>query len=101
MIERLDRLLGEPVRMRSLAVVRIFVGLIAAWHLYPFVRDALHGDTYQDYFYHPYLGWYPEFPEPVYAAVLVAGFVAAFAMSVGLWSGATTKVTFKVRVRWC
>lgn len=96
MMERLDQLLGEPVRMRSLAVVRIFVGLIAAWHLYPFMSGALKGDTYQDYFYHPYLGWYPELPEPGYAAVLVIGFVAAVAMSAGLFSSATTKVTFGV-----
>ncbi len=96
MMERLDRLLGEPVRMRSLAVVRIFAGLIAAWHLYPFMSGALKGDTYQDYFYHPYLGWYPELPEPGYAAVLVIGFVAALAMSAGLFSSVTTKVTFGV-----
>lgn len=96
MIERLDRLLGEQVRMRSLAVVRIFVGLIAAWHLHPFMRDALKGDTYQDFFYHPYLNWYPELPEAGYAALLVIGFTAAFAMSAGLFSSVTTKVTFGV-----
>ncbi|MCZ2109130.1 MAG: HTTM domain-containing protein [Dehalococcoidia bacterium] len=96
MIEQLDRLLGAPVRMRSLAVVRILVGLIAAWHLYPVMRDALQGHSYQDSFYHPYTSWYPELPGAAYVAVLVIGFAAAFAMSAGILSGVTTKLTFGV-----
>lgn len=96
MIERFDRFLGQQVSMRSLAVVRILVGAITVLHLRPEVTDALHGRTYQDHFYHPYLGWYPELPEPLYAWLLVLGVVAAVAMSIGLWSSVSTKVTFGV-----
>ncbi len=96
MIARLDRLLGQRVSMRSLAIVRILVGLVTVKHLQPFVTDALDGHTYQDHFHHAYVSWYPEFPEPVFAAVLVIGLVAAVAMSAGLFSGITTKVAFGV-----
>ena len=96
MIERLDRLLARPVSMRSLGVVRILVGAIAFVHLRPFIEDALDGRTYQDYFHHSYVSWYPELPEKGYAALLVLGGVAAIAMSIGLWSQISTKVTFGV-----
>jgi hypothetical protein len=96
MMERFDRLLGQQVSMRSLAIVRVLVGAITVVHLRPFVTDALHGHTYQDHFYHPYLSWYPEPPEAGYTCLLVAGCIAAVAMSIGLWSHVATKVTFGV-----
>jgi hypothetical protein len=96
MIERFDRFLGQPVSMRSLAMVRILVGLIVLMHLQPFVTDALHGDTYQDYFHHAYVALYPDLPEPAYAALLVIGCLAAVGMSLGLWSSVTTGVTFGI-----
>ncbi len=98
MMERFDRFLGQPVSMRSLGIVRLLVGVIALVHLQPFVTDGLQGDTYQDYFHHPYLGWYPELPEAGYTCLLLIGCLAAVAMSIGLWSQVTTKVTFGVVV---
>jgi vitamin K-dependent gamma-carboxylase len=82
--------------MRSLGIVRVLVGMIALIHLRPFVEDALRGYTYQDYFHHAYVAWYPDLPEPVYAGLLVIGSVAAVGMSLGLWSRVTTMVTFGV-----
>ncbi len=96
MIERFDQFLGQRVSMRSLGIVRILVGMIALVHLRPFVTDALRGYTYQDYFHHAYATWYPDLPESAYAALLVIGSLAAVAMSIGLWSNVTTKVTFGV-----
>ncbi len=96
MIERFDRLLGRPVSMFSLGVVRFFVGAITLVHLQPFVAAALQGDTYQDQFHQAYSRWYPELPEAGYTCLLVIGSLAAVAMSVGLWSRVTTRVTFGV-----
>ena len=96
MIERFDRLLARPVNMRSLGIVRLLVGAIAVVHLWPFVTDALRGETYQDHFHHAYVSWYPELPEAWYAGLLVIGVIAAVAMAVGLWSNVTTKATFAV-----
>lgn len=96
MIERLDRFLAKPVSMRSVGIVRILVGWVAYQHLKPVVVQALHGHTYQDHFYHPYVSWYPELPEKGFAVLLVLGTAAAVAMSIGLWSQITTKVTFGV-----
>ena len=96
MIDRFDRFLGQPVSMRSLGIVRLLVGAITLVHLQPFVTAALHGDTYQDHFHHAYSRWYPELPASAYTVLLVIGSLAAVAMSIGLWSGVTTKVTFGV-----
>ncbi len=96
MIERLDRLLARPVSTRSLGLVRILVGAVAFVHLRPFIESALDGRTYQDYFHHSYVSWYPELPEKGYTALLVLGGVAAIAMCIGLWSHVATKVTFGV-----
>ncbi|MGE0598843.1 MAG: HTTM domain-containing protein [Dehalococcoidia bacterium] len=96
MIERLDRLLARPVSMRSLGLVRILVGAIAFVHLRPFIEDALDGRTYQDYFHHSYISFYPELPEKWFTALLVVGGIAAVAMSIGLFSHIATKVTFGV-----
>ena len=82
--------------MRSLGIVRALVGLVALVHLWPFVTDALRGHTYQDYFHHAYIAWYPDLPEPAYAGLLVIGSFAAVGMSLGLWSDVTTKLTFGV-----
>ena len=96
MIERLNRFLGQSISMRSLGIVRMLVGAITLLHLREFVEPALEGDTYQDYFYNPYVAWYPELPEPAYAALLVLGCIAAVAMCAGLWTQVVTKVTFGV-----
>ena len=95
-MDRFDRFLGQPVSMRSLAVVRLLVGAITLVHLQPFVTEALSGDTYQDHFHHSYIGWYPELPEAGYTCLLVIGCLAAVSMSIGLWSHVTTKLTFVV-----
>jgi hypothetical protein len=92
-IERLDALLAKPVDMRSLGLVRMLVGAVAVAHLWPIAIDAIGGDTYRDRFHHPYAAWFPELPEPLYAVVLTVGVAAAFAMSAGLWSRWTSKVT--------
>lgn len=96
MIDRLDRFLAQPVNMRSLGIVRLLVGAITLVHLWPFVMGALRGETYHDLFYHSYVTWYPDLPEAGYACLLLVGTGAAVAMSIGLWSHLTTKVTFAV-----
>ncbi len=63
LIERLDDLLGRPVSMRSLALLRVLTGPVVLLHLRPFLSDSLEGRTYQDAFHEPYAAWYPELPE--------------------------------------
>src|SRR4029079_2218122 len=76
-----DDLLGRPVSMRSLALLRVFAGPIVLLHLQPFLSDALDGRIYRDAFFEPYAAWYPELPRGVYVALLWLAVVAAISMS--------------------
>jgi hypothetical protein len=57
-----DDLLGGPVSMRALALLRALVGPVVIVHLQPFLSDGWAGRTYRDAFYEPYAAWYPEVP---------------------------------------
>jgi uncharacterized membrane protein YphA (DoxX/SURF4 family) len=94
--ERLDALLGRPVSMRALALLRIAVGLVALQHLRPFLTDARHGFIYRDAFYEPYAAWYPQLPRALYITLLWVGVVAALAMAAGLCTRVATAATFAV-----
>ena len=59
---RVDELLGRPVSMRAMALLRILVAPIVLLHLRPLLEDAWHGDIYRDHFHEPYASWYPELP---------------------------------------
>ena len=59
---RFDELLGRPVSMRGLALLRVLVGPVVLLHLRPFLSDAWHGRIYRDAFFEPYAAWYPELP---------------------------------------
>lgn len=91
-----DDLLRRPVSMRSLALLRVFVGPIVLLHLQPFLSDSLDGRIYSDAFYEPYAAWYPELPRGVYVALLWLAAVAAILMCVGLLSRLATATTFAI-----
>jgi uncharacterized membrane protein YphA (DoxX/SURF4 family) len=95
-LARFDELLGRPVSMRALALLRVLVGPVVLLHLQPFLADALHGETYRDAFHEPYASWYPQLPEGVYIALLWLGAVAAVAMSVGFLTRLATATTFAI-----
>ena len=94
LIERLDDLLGRPVSMRSLALLRVLTGPVVLLHLRPFLSDSLDGRTYQDAFYEPYAAWYPELPEAMYIGLLWLAAVAAVSMSLGFLTRLATATTF-------
>ena len=96
MIATLDELLGRPVSMRALALLRVLTGPVVLLHLEPFLADAWHGETYRDAFYEPYLAWYPEPPEGIYIGLLGLAAVAAVAMSLGLLTRVATATTFAI-----
>ena len=58
-----DDLLGRPVSMRALALLRVLAGPVVLLHLRPFLVRRLDGRIYRDAFYEPYAAWYPELPE--------------------------------------
>jgi len=91
-----DELLGRPVSMRSLALLRVLAGPVVLLHLQPFLADSLDGRIYSDAFYEPYAEWYPEVPDPVYTGLLWLAAVAAVAMSLGLFARAATATTFAI-----
>ncbi|HEX2466860.1 MAG TPA: HTTM domain-containing protein [Solirubrobacterales bacterium] len=95
-LTRLDDLLGRPVSMRALALLRVLAGPAVLLHLQPLLGDTLDGRTYQDGFYEPYAAWYPELPEPVYVALLWLAAVAAVAMSLGFLTRLATATTFAI-----
>ena len=76
--------------------MRILVGLITVRHLWPIAADAVGGDTYHDRFHHPYIGLLPDLPPAWYTTMLVAGVVAALAMTIGLATQLTTTATLAV-----
>ena len=86
-----DELLGRHVSMRSLALLRVFVGPIVLLHLRPFL-----GHYYADTFYEPYASWYPEPPRGLYTALLWLAVVAAVCMSLGLLTRVATATTFAI-----
>jgi uncharacterized membrane protein YphA (DoxX/SURF4 family) len=86
-----DELLGRAVSMRSLALLRVFVGGIVLLHLRPFL-----GHFYGDAFYEPYASWYPELPRGLYLALLWLAVVAAIFMSLGLLTRLATATTFAI-----
>jgi vitamin K-dependent gamma-carboxylase len=91
-----DELLGRPVSMRALALLRVLAGPAVLMHLQPFLSDALDGRIYGDAFYEPYAAWYPELPRAVYVALLVLAAVSAVAMSLGLLTRLATTATFAI-----
>lgn len=94
--ERVDELLGRPVSMRALALLRVLAGGIVLLHLAPFLTDSLDGQTYRDAFHEPYAAWYPEVPEGIYVGLLWVAAVAAVAMSLGLLARVATATTFAI-----
>ena len=95
-VARFDDLLGRPVSMRSLALLRLLAGAVVLLHLQPFLSDALDGRIYRDAFYEPYAAWYPELPRAVYVGLLWLGVVAAIAMMLGLLTRVATATTFAI-----
>ena len=96
LIGALDELLGRPVSMRALVVLRVLAGPAVLLHLQPFLSASLDGRTYSDAFYQPYAAWYPELPEALYIGLLWVGAVAAVAMSIGVLARAATVTAFAV-----
>jgi Vitamin K-dependent gamma-carboxylase len=95
-MDRIDEVLGRPVSMRALDLLRVLVGPLALVHLWPFLTEALGGTIYRDTFHEPYAAWYPELPRSLYVGVLVVGVVAAVLMTIGLYARVATVVTFAV-----
>ena len=91
-----DELLGRPVSMRALVLLRVLAGPAVLLHLQPFLSDALDGRIYRDAFYEPYASWYPELPDAVYVALLGLAVVAAVAMSLGFLTRLATATTFAI-----
>ena len=49
-----DSLLGRPVSMRAMALLRVLVGPVVLLHLRPILDAARDGRIYRDAFYEPY-----------------------------------------------
>jgi hypothetical protein len=95
-VSRFDELLGRPVSMRGLALLRVLAGPIVLLHLRPFLVDAWHGRIYRDVFFEPYAAWYPQLPRAVYIGLLWLAAVAAVAMTLGLLTRLATATTFAI-----
>ncbi|MFW2332685.1 HTTM domain-containing protein [Ilumatobacter sp.] len=96
MIRRVDRALARTVSVRSVSAVRMLVGAVAVLHLAPIASDAVSGTTFHGRFRQPYTSWYPELDPRWYTVMLVAGVVAAVAMTAGVAARAATIATTAV-----
>ena len=95
-IAAFDVLLGRPVSMRAMALLRVLVGPVVLLHLRPILDAARHGRIYRDAFYEPYAAWYPELPRGIYVAMLWIAVVAALAMTIGLLTRVATVTVFVI-----
>ena len=91
-----DDLLGRPVSMRALALLRVLVGPVVLLHLRPFLGAVIDGRTYRDAFYEPYAAWYPQLPEALYVGLLWLAAAAAVAMSLGFLTRLAVATTFVI-----
>jgi uncharacterized membrane protein YphA (DoxX/SURF4 family) len=91
-----DALLGRPVSMRAMALLRVLVGPVVLLHLRPILDAARHGRIYRDTFYEPYADWYPELPRGMYVAMLWIAVAAALAMTIGLRTRLATVTAFVI-----
>jgi uncharacterized membrane protein YphA (DoxX/SURF4 family) len=91
-----DDLLGRPVSIRALELLRVLVGPVVLLHLQPFLSDSVDGRIYSDAFHESYAGWYPEAPDAVYTGLLWLAAVAAVLMSLGLLTRVATATTFAI-----
>jgi len=96
LLDRFDALLDQPVGTRSIAVVRMVAGAIAAHLLWPIAADAVHGSTFHDHFFHPVVPGWPVLTPATAAVVLVLGVVAAVATLVGLATRVASATTTTV-----
>jgi hypothetical protein len=96
LITGFDDLLGRPVSVRALALLRVLAGPAVLLHLMPFLSDAWDGRIFSDSFYEPYAAWYPEVPRAVYVGLLSLAAVAAVAMSLGLLTRLATATAFVI-----
>jgi vitamin K-dependent gamma-carboxylase-like protein len=91
-----DALLGTPVSMRSMALLRVLIGPVVLLHLRPILDAARAGRIYRDSFYEPYANWYPELPRGLYIAMLWVAVFAALAMTIGLLTRIATVTAFVI-----
>jgi vitamin K-dependent gamma-carboxylase len=91
-----DDLLGRPVSMRALALLRVLAGPVVLLHLQPFLSDGWDGRIYRDAFYDPYAAWYPGLPRDVYLGLLWLAAATAVAMSLGFLTRLATATTFAI-----
>ena len=82
--------------VRAVAVMRMAMGLITLLHLRPFLRDAAHGVSYTDHFWHPFIPWLPELSDRAWSALLWIGAAAAVLTTIGLWTRLATLTMFTV-----
>lgn len=95
-LARFDALLARPVSPRSLAALRIAVGVLAFVHLRPLAAAALEGDTHHGRFHTPYVDALARIPEGAYTTIMVVGAAAAVAMALGAAARVATATTFAV-----
>lgn len=86
-VARFDARFDRSGDVRALALVRILVGPIVIYHLWPFVEEMWQGRYYADYFYAPWAEWLPVAPRPLYFVMLSATLVSACLMSLGYRTG--------------
>ena len=83
LLRRFDALFDRPEDVRALALLRILVGPIVIYHLWPFIEEMWRGRYYADYFYAPWATWVPVAPRPLYFVMLALAPVSACLMSLG------------------
>lgn len=78
-----DDVFDRPGSIRAMAILRLVLGPAVLLHLWPFLTDALAGETFRDHFWEP---WFPFLPTPpgwVQLGFVWVGAAAAIGMGLG------------------
>jgi hypothetical protein len=93
---RFDAWFDAEGSLRGPCLFRVFAGPLVLVHLWPYLRQMLHGEYFADSFYVPWFAAYPEAPRTLYYAILCSGVLSALAMTIGLYARFATRWTFAV-----
>ena len=91
-----DDLLGRPVSIRALELLRVLVGPVVLLHLQPFLADSLDGRIYSDAFHEPYAGGIRRHPTRSTRACSGWPRWPPCAMSLGVLTRVATATTFAI-----
>lgn len=84
LLRRFDALFDDRGSVRAICLLRLFIGPIVLLHLKPFLQMVIAGEWYGQFFYDPWVSWFPEAPRELWQLVIVLAAVCGVLLSLGV-----------------